>query len=742
MKHFTAEQATRAIQKTASLLVREGVKVTTQGARAYCEWRPDGKLSRINLPMIPRDAKPEFLAALQGYLDHEVAHALYTNPKAGRDVVEAFSKESGIAKEVVHGMFNVVEDVRIEACMERDYRGSQPNLHTVREFFSETFTKPNLDAIDLDDPEATAKRRSYILPIFFRARGGQSAMIDFMDANGLWDEVKGYDEKFPDLADRLKALTSTEDAANLAAEILRTIKESKPPESSDKEEEPEEPEDEEQDEPGEDDGDSDGSNPDSENDQDNEDGEEDDDADASKPESEEDEDGEGGEGDADEDDDGDGEDEEGDAEPEDGDGEPDDGDEGEDDDSDADSDGGDCDEEESEADEEDDGESDSGSDGEAEEDESDEAGDSTEGEASDAGDSDDSEADSADGSSESDGEESEGEVEEAELDYDPSVLQDFDEAAADILEAAVAKLDTADEYYVFTRDNDKIGPAKISSTPPPLDRWEKEVEATTGTLRRELQRLIAAKTRAHHVPGHKRGRIHPGSLHKIMTGDDRLFSRKYEAIRKDTAFSLVVDLSGSMTGEKVKTALLAAWAFADTLDRLGVPCEVIGFTSLYNEGMTVYNSPEYKRYCDTLGVSPTKVRWEPLLMPIFKGFDEKFSIDCKRRIASAQGEIRLMQNIDGESVRIAAARLYQRREERKVMIVFSDGNPAAHLNQSALHNDMVKAVKEITAAGIETIGIGIEDRSVKAYYPKHFVINRVSELATTTLRQLKEVLAS
>lgn len=721
MKHFTAEQATRAIQKTASLLVREGVKVTTQGARAYCEWRPDGKLSRINLPMIPRDAKPEFLAALQGYLDHEVAHALYTNPKQGRTVVETFSKESGIPKEVVHGMFNVVEDVRIEACMERDYRGSQSNLHNVREFFADTFTKPNLDAIDVDDPEAASKRRSYILPIYFRARGGQSAMIDFMDAHGLWDDVKGYDEKFPDLADRLKALTSTEDAANLAAEILRTIKESKPPESSDKEE----PEDEEQDEPGEDDGDSDGSNPDSENDKDNEDGEEDDE-----------------ESEGSEDEEGDGEDEEGDAEPEDGDAELEDGDEGEDGDSDADSDGGDSEEQEGEVDEEDDGESDSGSDGESEEDESEEAGDSTEGEASDAGDSDGSEADSADGSSETDGEESDGEVEEAELDYDPSALHDFDEAAADILESAVAKLDTSDEYYVFTRDNDKIEPAKISKTPPTLDRWEKDVEATTGTLRRELQRLIAAKTRAHHVPGHKRGRIHPGSLHRITTGDDRLFSRKYEAIRKDTAFSLVVDLSDSMTGEKVQTALLAAWAFADTLDRLSVPCEVIGFTSLYEDGYKVLTSPEYKRYCDTLGVSQNKVRWEPLLMPIFKGFDEKFSIDCKRRIASLQSEVRLMQNIDGESVRIAAARLFQRREERKVMIVFSDGNPAAHLNAHALHNDMVKAVKEITAAGIETIGIGIQGHSVRAYYPKHFVINKVSELATTTLRQLKEVLAS
>ena len=706
MKHFSTEQATRAIQKTASLLVREGVRVTTQGARAYCEWKPDGSLSRINLPMIPRDASPEFLAALQGFLDHEVGHALYTRPRIARTLEEAFQKETSIPLEVVHGMFNVIEDVRIEACMERDYKGSKTNLHSVRGFFSDTFTKPNLDKLDRDNPANAADRRSYILPIYFRARGGQSAMIDFMDAEQLWDEVAMYDKKFPDLSARLAALASTEDAAELAFDILRTVRETKPPEtpndSEDKdEEEPEEPDDKDQD--GDDEQDDEGEGA-SDGDDEPEDADEDDEGDDT---------GEAGDSESDDEEEGD-HDSIGDSEDDDSEGE-DDGDEA----------GDDAGESEGEAENSDDG-------------------DDAEGDPSDEGDDSDDEStggadpETADGETEG-GDDAAGELN---MDYDPDKMADFDEAAADILESAITSLDTNDPYYIFTRDNDKIEPAPISKKPPNLDPWEKQVEITTGTLRRELQRLIAARTRAHHVSGYKRGRIHPGSLHRIKAGDDRVFSRKHEAVRKDTAFSLVVDLSGSMRHEKVHTALLAAWAFADTLDRLGVPCEVIGFTTKYIGTDHIRDNADYQRYISALGSDQRYVRWEPLNMPIFKGFNEKFGIDNKRRIASAESEIELANNVDGECVRIAAARLYQRREERKVMIVFSDGHPASFLHPGCLHEDLSKAVKEITAAGIETIGIGICDRSVEHFYPKHFVINKVADLATTTLRQLKEILAS
>jgi nitric oxide reductase activation protein len=156
------------------------------------------------------------------------------------------------------------------------------------------------------------------------------------------------------------------------------------------------------------------------------------------------------------------------------------------------------------------------------------------------------------------------------------------------------------------------------------------------------------------------------------------------------------------------------------------------------------NQSEIVDYANTIGVDPQRVRWEPLYLPVFKDFDERFGTEVKKRIASGNdpGVMRKASNVDGESIRIAASRLFKRREVRKVMIVFSDGQPAANVHRPSLMLDLKNAVKEISAAGIEMVGIGIQDRSVLSYYPKSFVINNVADLATTTIRQLKEILAS
>ena len=74
------------------------------------------------------------------------------------------------------------------------------------------------------------------------------------------------------------------------------------------------------------------------------------------------------------------------------------------------------------------------------------------------------------------------------------------------------------------------------------------------------------------------------------------------------------------------------------------------------------------------------------------------------------------------------------------MIVFSDGQPAAYSIMGSVQPDLKRAVKEVTAAGIETIGIGIMSNAVSQYYPRSFVINRVDDLTGTMLKELKRLL--
>lgn len=665
-RKFTAEQATAAIGKTAKLLAKSSVKVTTQGARAFIEWFPSGDIKRINLPMVPREADDKFLSALQGFLDHEVGHALHTDPVAGRTLEDEYIKKSGVNPGIVRGMSNIVEDCRIERAMEDQFPGSRRNLEAVRNFFVEDMQKPTLDGIPAGE-EYDDERRSYIIPIFFRARAGQTACEHFMDDYDLWQYVETYDELFPDLPARLAALKSTEDAVRLACEIIEATSETTPP-------------------------DSDEADPDAS--EESESGEKSDDKSDNKS---------GGSNDENE--------------------------------------------EQDEQDEPTDGSDDGDSDDEGDTDVDDTGG--SEGDPSDGDDNDESMSDEAeaDGSGDDvvEDDSTHGDKLEKKLvTFDPDKFKDFDDAAAEALEKAIGEIETSDNYYIFSRDKDRIEPAPLRPHTD-ISKMEDAVEKTSGVLRKELQRLIAARSLDHMVPGHRSGKIHAASLHRLRVGDDRVFARKHTTQTKDTAVSLVVDCSGSMTGEKIQCAMESAWAFADVLTRLNVKNEVIGFTTsegFYTKRSMRFDPEEVDRYRRTVGAHSTEIRQEPLYMPIFKDFSENFGQDQKKRMAWYPENGELVQNIDGECVRIAAARLANQRASRHVMIVFSDGEPAAHVSHVALERDLKKAVKEIEDAGIETIGIGIQSHAVERFYPKNFVIHNSSDLAGATIRELKSLLIS
>ncbi|UDF05076.1 hypothetical protein [Asticcacaulis sp. AND118] len=101
------------------------------------------------------------------------------------------------------------------------------------------------------------------------------------------------------------------------------------------------------------------------------------------------------------------------------------------------------------------------------------------------------------------------------------------------------------------------------------DVWAKETDA-----------IMAARSQSYYVPGHRSGRLSSPSLHRLSTGDDRVFRRKHVHESKAVAVTLLIDLSGSMHGQKCRTAIESAWGFSQVLDNLKIKHEIIGFTSL------------------------------------------------------------------------------------------------------------------------------------------------------------------
>lgn len=325
-----------------------------------------------------------------------------------------------------------------------------------------------------------------------------------------------------------------------------------------------------------------------------------------------------------------------------------------------------------------------------------------------------------------------------------------------MLSAALGKMALAElssqKYVQFTRDHDRIEVMKASP-----DADVPAVEAMIGTsatvMAKDLQRLITARSLATMQPGLRRGKINPSSLHRMEVGDDRVFRKRIEGQSKDVAVSLLVDCSGSMYGGQFQIAVASAWAFAEVLDGLGIKCEVLGFTTHYYDssdwghgGKVGKIREEAHEFARSIGRSSyEEVRWEPLYMPIWKTFDERFGLEQKRRMATSYGydwqEGNLRQNLDGECVLEAAKRLKAQRANRHLLMVFSDGQPCAGTNGRLLQTHLKESVKTVSGWGVETVGIGICDDSVSDYYPNHFSVYNVNELPARVIGELKKFLA-
>lgn len=341
-----------------------------------------------------------------------------------------------------------------------------------------------------------------------------------------------------------------------------------------------------------------------------------------------------------------------------------------------------------------------------------------------------------------------GSEDDQEMGLDLDAVKDIDETLNEVLEGLIADAFGDRHQVCFTKDYDVIAPYDDrGGVEPNVKAVEDELRPTIAPMQKELQRLIVARSHAILTPGFRRGRLNPAALHRAPTGDDRLFRRKQSAITNKVALSLVIDNSGSMSGRnydaRIKVAMKAAWAFAETLDRLKIPCDVVGFTNkdypAGTNGQRIHKEAE--EFSKKVGVPLGAVRLNPFYMPIYKGFDEKFGPAQKRRMAHLMENQKILRsNNDALALEYAGKRLLARPEPRKIMIVFSDGQPADIFDGSVLNRTVKDNVKKLEAAGIETIGVGIQSASVKSFYPKNYVLQQVSTLPQFVMGQLKTLL--
>jgi cobalamin biosynthesis protein CobT len=795
-----------AIKAIVPIIAGKGLRVTQVGSQAYVSVnKRTGLPEVVNIPSIPDNAEPAFVAAIQGFIDHEVAHVLFTELGYKID-----------APQRLHHIHNIVEDTMIERLMGQKFPGSRKNIARLRAHFIAKITKPALARAR--DPR---EQFGILLVPLMRALAGHVEFQEFLEDEGHYEHplIKAFLAALsPETIKSLPTLTTTRQTYVVAEEIEKILHPPEEPKKGKPKKEKEEPgegekgegdKSEEKDEKPGKDGKGKG-----EKEHDEETGSDE----ASGGESDEDAevddegyDGKGGEGDEEtdeeegkpgkskdkkEDDDsagaGDQEDEDEVTDTGSGDPESSDDDDAEADDGDASGSSEDPEEDSDEGDGEgsggkgsDDGDDEAGSDAGSEDDDSEGEGDSGEdgpGEADGEGDdegegSDDS---SADGHSESgkgeagapkdgahgdyeapddDGDASDLTIEDEEGDEEeaPSAFHDYDESyTGGDISSEMSKLIAEDmrrmmahsPYNVFTRDFDVIEPFRMPEyfnrdLIAPLDEQTRKM---TSVMRKDIERMMAAQARVFNYGGQRSGRLNGPALHKITAGDGRLFTKREEIRAKDTAVSLLIDCSGSMRGTKMATAATAAYAMATTLEAVNIPCEVLGFTAAWGH-MSSPISPRvlnkvrsmFQEDARKTGVQYHRV--DPLYISILKEWHERLGADQKARFAALRSEQEhLCENVDGESLDIAAQRISMRKEKRKVILVFSDGAPSAGYLAKNLDIHLRQVAKRVQASGIDLVGIGIEDRNVERFYDNSIVLRSANELPAAVMNELKKIL--
>ena len=215
------------------------------------------------------------------------------------------------------------------------------------------------------------------------------------------------------------------------------------------------------------------------------------------------------------------------------------------------------------------------------------------------------------------------------------------------------------------------------------------------------------------------------------------FKREKDFEFKDTVVTLLIDNSGSMRGRPITIAALCADILSRTLERCSVKVEILGFTTKnWKGGLS-------RELWNKNGKVKNPGRLNDLRHIIYKSADTHWR-QSKRNLGLMLKEGLLKENIDGEAISWAYNRIKKRGEERKIIMVISDGAPVDDSTLSVnsgdyLEKHLKKIVKQIengNEAEILAIGIG---HDVSRYYDKAIKISDVQELGDVMINELSNL---
>ena len=302
------------------------------------------------------------------------------------------------------------------------------------------------------------------------------------------------------------------------------------------------------------------------------------------------------------------------------------------------------------------------------------------------------------------------------------------------------------DYSIYSSNYDEIIDAKDLVTNDEslrlrnqLDNLIKPHISTIGKLANRLQRLLLAKQNTSWNFNLEEGILDNARLHRVIANPSYPLSFKEETENqfKDTVVTLLIDNSGSMRGRSISLAAICADIIGSTLERCQIKTEILGFTTKHWKG------GDSKKLWMINGSRANPGRLNDIRHIIYKSADNSWR-RSRRYFGAMLREGLLKENVDGEALAWSHERLLKRPEERKILIVISDGAPVDDSTLSANREDyldnhlrqIILQIEKNSPIELQAIGIG---HDVTKYYKNALTINRAEELGEVLLDELTKL---
>lgn len=302
------------------------------------------------------------------------------------------------------------------------------------------------------------------------------------------------------------------------------------------------------------------------------------------------------------------------------------------------------------------------------------------------------------------------------------------------------------DYHVFTTDYDEVMPAEALCSDEELLRLrgylDKKLEPFKGTvskLANKLQRQLMARQNRRWKFDQEAGILDASRLARTIANPLTPLSFKIEQDTdfKDTVVTLLIDNSGSMRGRPISVAAMCADVLARTLERCEVKTEILGFTTRTWKGGQSRQDWSKTRLPEAPG------RLNDIRHIIYKAADMPWR-RARKNLGLMMREGLLKENIDGEALEWAYNRSSRRAEQRRILMVISDGAPVDDSTLSVNQpNYLERHLRDVihmieTRKNVELCAIGI-GHDVTRYYSKAITISDAEQLASTMTEQLAQL---